>query len=375
MRFLPSNKSRADLFNFLKEKHEAKNLLELSKKIKRSYKTVNHWRYDYKKYLPSELRENSPLKLEIKDNLPNNWGQTKGGRIGGKKNAEQLKKLWINPKHREKIRKRGRENIKIIQNKYGEKLREMAIMGKIKKREKESSKLEKANNLYFINNSIKLDCSKIKLGKYDKIKQIKFPTEMSPELAEEIGIHLGDGCLSFNKKYFSVKTNKKEEQYMLNFIFPLYKKLFNLDLKLMKLESVVGFEICSNALFNFKNQVLDIPFGEKVERIIVPKVILDTKNKEIYRSFIRGLFDTDGCVYLVKSKNNYSKISFTLKSEKLIGEVKDMLNKLGFIPYCGKYVIDLNGPTMLKKWIKEINSNNPKNLAKLQQASSSARIE
>ena len=30
---------------------------------------------------------------------------------------------------------------------------------------------------------------------------------------------------------------------------------------------------------------------------------------------------------------------------------------------------------MLEKWVKEINSNNPKNLARLQQAISSARIE
>ncbi len=52
--------------------------------------------------------------------------------------------------------------------------------------------------------------------------------------------------------------------------------------------------------------------------------------------------------------------------------VNKMLNKLGFIPYAGKWKIDLNGSIMVDKWVKEINSNNPKNLSRLQQASSSA---
>ena len=47
-----------------------------------------------------------------------------------------------------------------------------------------------------------------------------------------------------------------------------------------------------------------------------------------------------------------------------------MLINLGFIPYAGKWTINLNGPTMLKKWIKEIGSNNQKNVARLEQARS-----
>ena len=198
---------------------------------------------------------------------------------------------------------------------------------------------------------------------------------MSAELAEEVGIHLGDGCLSYNKRYFSVKTNKKERDYIIKFLFPLYKNLYNLDLKLMELESVVGFEVYSQALFEFKNKVLSIPYGEKIHRIEVPKQILNSRDKEVYRAFIRGLFDTDGCVNIIKTKKNYSAVSFTIKSQKLIEQVGKMLFKLGFIPYVGKWKIDLNGSVMVKKWLEEIGSNNPKNLVRLQQASSSVWIE
>jgi len=202
----------------------------------------------------------------------------------------------------------------------------------------------------------------------DKSKEIRLPERMSLELAEEIGVHLGDGCLSKNKNYFSVKTNKKEEGHVTEFLFPLYKKLYNLNLKLMRLPSVSGFEIYSKAVCEFKNKVLDIPYGEKIHKIEIPHQVLDSRNKEIYRACIRGLFDTDGHLAIIKSKKNYPTISITIKSEKLIAQVKDMLTKLGFIVYAGKWVININGKFMIEKWRQEIGSNNPKNKLKLRQA-------
>lgn len=249
----------------------------------------------------------------------------------------------------------------------------MAIKGKIKKRETESQRLEFENSVFFTNKEIILNTNNINFSSKDKIREIKFPLKMSPELAEEIGIHLGDGCLSYNRNYFSVKCNKKEEKgYMISYMIPLYKKLYNLDLKLMRLPSVSGFEVYSKALFEFKNKVIGIPYGEKIEKIEIPQVILKTKNKEIYYATIRGLFDTDGCVYITKKK--YPTINITIKSKKLIGQVSDMLLKLGFIPSIYKWTITLNGPTMLNKWIKEINSNNQKNIKKLKQARASSSV-
>ncbi len=287
-----------------------------------------------------------------------------------------LKKIYGSKKYLEMKGKAGRESIKKLQKKYGlKRLRLMALEGKRKLRKNESRKLENKHLNFFTNEIVYLHVENVNLSKHDKLKKIKLPGEMSPMLAEEIGIHLGNGCLSFNKRYFSFKTNKTEEDYMTRFLFPLYKELYNIDLKLMRLKSVVGFEIYSSAIFEYKNKVLGISYGEKVENIEVPKKVLDTKNKEIYAAFIRGLFDTDGCVNIIKTKRNYPVVTFTVKSEKLIRQVKEMLLKLGFIPHAGKWKIDLNGRVILEKWIKEIGSNNPKNLIRLQQASSSARIE
>lgn len=377
MRILLSPKSRSAIFNFLKEKNNVHTLKELSIKLNVPFKTLSNWHYDYKKYIPEKLLDDFKQNIEILDKQPKNWGFIKGGKIAGPRNIEKLKKLWGDKRYYEIRRDIGKNAMKRIRERYGsEELTRRAIAKRIKKREERSKKLETENENFFKNDKIFIDNSTIRYSYYDKAKRLIFPQELSTELAEEIGIHLGDGCLSYNKKYFSVKTNKKEEDYMIKFIFPLYKKLYNLDLKPMRLTSVIGFEIYSLAFFEFKNKILKIPYGNKVNnKIEVPKIIIDSRNKEIYKAFIRGLFDTDGCVNIVKSKNNYPTITFTIRSEKLIIQVKEMLLKLGFIPYASKWTINLNGKIMLEKWVKEINSNNPKNLVRLQQAISSARIE
>lgn len=368
--------SRKRLFNYLKKKNKVSTLKELAIKIKVPFKTINHWHYDYKKYIPENLIEEYDGKIDIIDRQPDNWGLKKGGNNGIKKKINNLRKLWKNKDYHKARSEAGKKALQIVREKYGiEELTRKAIAGRINKRKLKSKDLEAANKEFFTNNNVMLNVSGIKLNYYDKNKKILFPSEMSPELAEELGIHLGDGCLSLNKNYFSVKTNKKEREYMKSFIFPLYKKLYNLDLKLMELESVVGFEIYSAAFFEFKNKILKIPYGNKVEKILVPDAVLKTKNKQIYCAFIRGLFDTDGCVNIIKSKSNYPVVTFTIKSQGLINQVKEMLVRLGFIPSAGRWKIDLNGHIMVNKWLKEIGSNNPKNLARLKQACSSVRIE
>ena len=114
-----------------------------------------------------------------------------------------------------------------------------------------------------------------------------------------------------------------------------------------------------------------------MNNIKIPKVILESRDKDIYRAIIRGLFDTDGCIHWVhKSSKEYPIISITIKSEELIKQVTEMLKLLGFLPYSNnKSYISLSGIVMLKKWTNEINSNNPVKLIKLSRASSSTRTE
>jgi len=76
MRILLSQESRKTLFNFLKKKYKTSKLTELAQKMNVSYKTLNHWHYDYKKYLPAKLLEDFEGDLEILDRKSDNWGQS-----------------------------------------------------------------------------------------------------------------------------------------------------------------------------------------------------------------------------------------------------------------------------------------------------------
>ncbi len=171
----------------------------------------------------------------------------------------------------------------------------------------------------------------IKLSSTDKKKGLVFPEYLPLELAEEIGIHYGDGFLSNKKSDFRVKGHKIDERdYYLNFIKPLYRSLFNIELNLKEYETTYGFELYSKALCEFKTKVVKIQPGRK-DNIILPELI---KNNciQIKMAFIRGLFDTDGNVDFSSRygrKNYYPIISVWQKSEKLVLEVVEILRELG----------------------------------------------
>ncbi len=368
MRILLSKKSRKYLFEFLKQKYVVDTLPSLSHKLKIPYDTFKKWAYG-DVYLPSSIIPSELTGLKVIDQREEGWGRKKGASIGGKRNVEIMKQRLGEKRYFEVRSKLGTKIMHSLWRKYGSNLTNRAISARIRIRERSASQLEEQHSSFFTNQIVTLNNSTISFSNADKKKNIQFPTEMTSELAEEIGIHLGDGCMSYNRNYFSVKCNKKEEDYMCGRLFYLYKTLYGVNLNLMRLPSVSGFEIYSKALCEFKNKILGIPRGEKVGRIRVPSVVLKTKNKSIYCSFIRGLFDTDGCIHLRYGK--YPVISIGIHSEILMAQVGEMLKKMGFLPAVYDKAVILSGFTMLRKWLKYIGSNNPVKLRKLNWASSS----
>ena len=362
MRLSLTKESRTELFDALQKHYNVKTLNELATKFKVPFKTLEKWRYG-ERYIPSHI---IPASLKIKgvvDTKPDQWGRQKGGSIGGKKAAETLRKKVGESEYRKIMSKRGKKVINHLRVRYTQsELAERVKKGKLAKREVESRALEAKHESFFTNNSITLKGPITQLSNKDKTREIKFPKAMSAPLAEEIGIHLGDGCLS-SKNYFSVKSHKEEKAYF-DFMYDLYHLLYGIKIQVKEYERVWGFEVYSKGLTQFKTQVLGLPIGEKVERIRIPEVVLATKNKEVYRAIIRGLFDTDGNIYH-KKKNLYPVISITIKSKELIQQLRDMFLKLGFMPVVYKWTIILNGEVMCSKWIREIGSNNPKKKKKL----------
>ena len=238
----------------------------------------------------------------------------------------------------------------------------------------ERKKILNPIDIKYSNHNLELDTSKINYSRYDIKKNIKLPNKITPELAEEMGMHLGDGFLS-NKKYeYRLKGNQNDEkEYYSNFIKPLFKKLYNIEINLKDYGDSFGFETYSKALWEFKTKVLKLKAGKKVYIAKMPD-ILKVNNPKILGAFIRGLFDTDGCISF-KTKYGYNKyypgIDLSLASKPLIKDTAKILKMLGLNPnvYFNKQggMIYINGVDAFKRYENLIGWSNPKNLNRIEE--------
>jgi len=145
---------------------------------------------------------------------------------------------------------------------------------------------------------------------------MKIPSEISKELAEEIGWHIGDGSMNFYKNsgklkgFYQLRGHIKEDkEHYKKRIKQLFKKLFDIKISLREMPStrVIGFQIWNNKLIEFK-QRLGLPLSEKSE-IEIPKTLLS--NNRLKKAVIRGIFDTDGGIYLErKNKKIYPRMYY-----------------------------------------------------------------
>ena len=226
-------------------------------------------------------------------------------------------------------------------------------------------------NIKFKNSSTKLDLSLINLSNADIKKNLILPSILTPALAEEVGMHYGDGFLSDKRSEYRLKGNKNEQDYYDLFIKPLYKKLFNIELNIKEYETTYGFELYSKGLWEFKSKSLKISPGRK-NKIRLSKLI-KVNDIKILTSFIRGIFDTDGCVSFISRygfKSYYPTIGIALSSKDLIDDIEEILIMLGLNP-CkyknkkGYWCIYLYGYERFKKYQKLIGWSNQKNLRKI----------
>ncbi len=232
---------------------------------------------------------------------------------------------------------------------------------------------------------MKLDISHIEFSRKDILRNIKLPTSLTPDLAEFIGIMVGDGHLGlyFREKEritsseIKIACNSNERVYI-EHIMKLFEGLFGISLKIYKdKRSDTSLLTCySKCIVQFLNQTCKIPINNKVSSVKISLLIQNGSNK-IKTAFIRGLADTD---FAVTFRNRIGKghispiIKAHFKSANLIRDLEQLFKELGF-NYCCCYntikhdkrfedttlhSIYLNGKKNFKKWNEEIGFSNPK---------------
>jgi intein/homing endonuclease len=161
----------------------------------------------------------------------------------------------------------------------------------------------------------------------------KFPTlKQNESLAELIGISLGDGHLT--KGQLQITSDINEKQYSLH-ISKLMNKIFKNNSSIYERSNARVVCISGERLVKQLN-TLGLVCGNKVKnQVRIPDWIRN--NQLFYNSCLKGLFDTDGCVFLDKhniKEINYSNIgvAYTSFSKPLLQDIYDGLCILGLHP-------------------------------------------
>lgn len=197
-----------------------------------------------------------------------------------------------------------------------------------------------------------------------KRKTITIPTR-NEDLAEFVGIMIGDGGIS--NYSVTVSLNSVTDAKYSLFVCGLIKKLFKISTKVYGRKDAMVLNIVAHSkdLVNFC-QSIGLKLGNKLaQNLDIPVWIL--KNNEFSIACLRGLFDTDGSVFVHRYQVNgkeyfYPKTSFSSRSPELILSVHGLLKKMGFNARIGRKREDvrLESQKDVVGFMKLIGTSNPK---------------
>ncbi|MDB5245040.1 MAG: hypothetical protein JWN90_145 [Parcubacteria group bacterium] len=196
-------------------------------------------------------------------------------------------------------------------------------------------------------------------------KEITIPP-VTTELAEFIGIMIGDGGISSHQVRISL--HHIDDREYCAYVVSLIMRLFGIDpaIQHRPTQSVKDIVVSRIELVRYLNS-LGLPQGNKVrQQIDIPAWIRE--DVELSRACVRGLIDTDGCVfthsYVVKGKRySYKKIDFTSASEPLRRSVHELLLAEGMRPrFFRNTGVRLESKADVSAYFNIISSSNPKHL-------------
>ncbi|MAH03660.1 hypothetical protein CMI39_02640 [Candidatus Pacearchaeota archaeon] len=232
---------------------------------------------------------------------------------------------------------------------------------------------------------MKFNIKDIEFSRYDKWRNIKIPEKLTPELAELIGIIMGDGNITMkNQRYIITIFGDliEDSDYHQNYVTTLFKNLFNINPLLKK--KIFGEKgncrimiTRSKAITSFFVNIIGLPNGKK-DFLRVPKFIFKSDKNIIYK-FLRGLADTD---FTIKFKTRYGKKNYypiiigNFSCKEFVNNLKNLLKKINFhshIENRKKYdkkrnkiyrtsAVNIVGIKNTKKWMKEIGFANKRHI-------------
>jgi intein/homing endonuclease len=204
---------------------------------------------------------------------------------------------------------------------------------------------------------------------YNRRKKIKCP-KPSEALAEFIGIFLGDG--SFGTKYqLTVSYNHICEEEYAGHIQEMISTLFGVDSKVRIRKQYGSAEIVVNSsnLVDYLRKLIGVKEGAPKKVFKLPRWLW--KNRRYKIGLLRGLFDSEGCVYKHEYYSNvksysYTKIAVTNYCDKILSVFQKFLSGINIASTKYRNRVHIYSQTDTRKFFELVGSNNSKNEIRFQ---------
>ncbi len=210
--------------------------------------------------------------------------------------------------------------------------------------------------------------SKIKIKNYQELEKKRFSRNfakippLGEALAEIIGAINGDGHLSEQNYEVNIVSDVREKNYQI-YLKGLFKELFGLEPSLNKMRnSAIKLRVYSQDIHNHLSIEYGLPIGKKKGNLAIPQKI--KKSKKLLKTYLRGVFDTDGSFYL--RRNHEPVIQITSADKRFLTELKESLEFLEFNVSKGDQRIFVYGESQAIKFFKSIKPANHKHLKKFE---------
>ncbi len=205
--------------------------------------------------------------------------------------------------------------------------------------------------------------------RFKLLRKVTFP-KRSAELAEMIGIFMGDGHMGEYQS--TIVTNSETDLGHAKYIRNLIEGLFNMSVsfRIRPDRKACVLVVSSKEFCRYLRQ--QGMTGNKVRHgVTIPEWI--KRNDEYANVFIRGLFDTDGCVFLdthrIKGRiYHHLGMAFTNRTLSLLSYFKTRLEALGLHPtQKTPFTVFLRREEEIRRYFELIGTSNPKHTSRFQE--------
>lgn len=199
---------------------------------------------------------------------------------------------------------------------------------------------------------------------------------LNKNLAELIGAFIGDGFIGKYNSHYHVEFigNSNFDSEYFDFLSKIITDNFNVKPRIKIKENTIRMIVTYKELYFFFHN-LGFNTGIKNDKVFIPTNLY---RSQLNKYVIRGLFDTDGYLFIDKRKiykNPYVRIGFSTKSKKLSDQLKLLFSQRGYELYLRidkrykVYNIEIYGNKQASRWLKEFgfSNNNKKNFASVAQ--------